>query len=215
MYDRYVFDSETPECLDVQNFQTPKEWSDRLFWARQNVTPLKEYQGTTARISSDRLFALNAYNKAREEQKKANKIFRILGKGKFEKLTEWDFFGEHPDTENELHIEKLTPAATGTEERFMTLVTVCTPKTHNTRSEESPFNHPQRFLETFSHRNENAEVPTRYFVVAMVSIGSQDHAKLLARFDDPAFRRVFGGLVVVPKNASEKDYDEAIRSVYG
>lgn len=212
MYDRYVFDSETPENLDVQNFQIPKEWSDRLFWARQNVTPLKDYQGTTARISSDRLFALNAYCKAREEQKKANKIFKILGKGKFQKLTEWDFFGENPDTENQLHIEKLTSAATGTEERFMTLVTVCS---SNTISGDSPFNHPQRFLETYSHRNENAEVPTRYFVVAMVPIGSQDHAKLLARFDDPAYRRVFGGLVVVSKNASEKDIDDAILSVHG
>lgn len=212
MYDRYVFDSETPECLDVQNFQTPKEWSDRLFWARQNVVPLKDYQGTTARISSDRLFALNAYNKAREEQKKANKIFKILGKGKFQKLTEWDFFGEHPDTENELHIEKLTPAATGTESTFQTNLTICRP---GVKSDDSPFNHPQRFLEKFSHRNENAKVPIRYFVIAMVPIGSQDHAKLLARFDDPAYRRVFAGLVVIPTKSSGKDYDEAIRSVHG
>ena len=55
---------------------------------------------------------------------------------------------------------------------------------------------PIRLLETCSRWNN--EFDAQIYICAYVQPLSDEHAKLLARFDDPAFQRVFEGLFVVP-----------------
>ena len=55
---------------------------------------------------------------------------------------------------------------------------------------------PLRLLETCSLLND--EFDAQIYICAYVKPLSDDHFKLLARFDDPAFQRVFEGLLVVP-----------------
>ena len=55
---------------------------------------------------------------------------------------------------------------------------------------------PLRLLKTCSRLND--EFDAQIYICAYVKPLSDDHFKLLARFDDPAFQRVFEGLIVVP-----------------
>ena len=55
---------------------------------------------------------------------------------------------------------------------------------------------PLQLLKTCSRWNE--EFDAQIYICAYVKPLSDDHFKLLARFDDPAFQRVFEGLIVVP-----------------
>jgi len=54
---------------------------------------------------------------------------------------------------------------------------------------------PMRVIEACSRWNE--EFDAQIYICAYVMPGFDDHSKLLARFDDPAFQRVFEGLFVV------------------
>ena len=142
IYDFYSFGGETRDPLSIETFKKDKMWNLQLFNARQAVTSLNEYQGSTV-FQGDNEPRMDKLNIPSQDPKIAivldYHLFRYQGCGKVK---------------------------------------------------------PIRLLETCSRWNE--EFDAQIYICAYVQPLSDKHAKLLARFDDPAFQRVFEGLFVVP-----------------
>ncbi len=139
-YDFYSFGGEARDPLDVGTFKKDKTWNLQSFNARQAVTPLNEYQGSTV------------------------------------------FQGDNEPRMDKLNIPSQDPK----------IIIVLDYHLFKIQGKIKPI----RLLETCSRWND--EFDAQVYICAYVQPLSDEHTKLLARFDDPAFQRVFEGLFVVP-----------------
>nr|QBK85883.1 MAG: hypothetical protein LCMAC101_04780 [Marseillevirus LCMAC101] len=194
IYDFYSFGGEAGEPLEIENFEKDKDWSWRLLKARQIILPLKEYQGTTIFFSAERQKRLEYYCALRSEMKNDGKY-----------MGTWKFFEEDEDKENKLHIDKLNIPSQDPK-----IIIVLDYHVFGRYGEKSK---PLRLIETCSRWNE--EFDSQIYICAYVDPLSDNHAKLLARFDDPAFQRVFEGLFVVPVTTRRRTIvpDEVLSSI--
>jgi hypothetical protein len=212
VYDSYDFTqeedliAESDHLLNLKNFSRTNQWDDLMFYARRDVQPLSRFTGTTIFFSETRQNSVRVYDKRRQDQKKANELARELKKPeKIIQLKEWAFFEENPDPENTSYLEKLkTPDSDSSK----VLEIVC-----RMSDSKELIHHPQRFVEKVSNLI-NEEWPGRVILLVHVQIRSRNHAKILARFQDPAFRRVFSNLIIVPSETTLDESKDLLQKIY-
>jgi len=177
IHDSYSFDGQNRDPLKVENFEIDKKWDIQLFNARRAVQPLKEYQGTTIFFSTDRSKRFDYYCALRAEKKKDGKH-----------VGPWRFFEKDEDTENKHHIDNLIIPSQDPKTVIVLDYHVFGLGGKNVK--------PLKLIETCSRWNN--EFDAQIYICAYVDLLSDEHAKLLARFDDPVFQKIFEGLFVIP-----------------
>jgi hypothetical protein len=112
-------------------------------------------------------------------------------------------FGEKYEAENKFHIDKLNIPSQ--DPKIIIVLDYHLFKNHGNVK-------PSRLLKTCSRWNE--EFDAQIYICAYIHPLSDEHSKLLARFDDPAFQRVFEGLFVLSAEFRNSECSTLVNEVF-